>query len=111
MIILAKFLSIILGGLVISKTILDYRKKNESIIMTGFWVTTWLAIVILALYPILVEKIASVTGEHGNSLSSFMGVVFVFLFFVTYRVYVKTQRIERQLRDLVMKVGLKDMEV
>lgn len=110
MIIIGKVLSVLLGLTVISKSYLGYRKKQESLVMLLFWVATWLGIMVVAVYPIVVEKVTSLIGGSGSGLSNFLGISLVFLFFITYRVYVKAHRLERQLRDLVIKLGLRDLE-
>lgn len=110
MIILAKIISVILGVLVITKTLTDYRRKQEGLTMVIFWLSAWTAIVILALFPILVEKINLLIGQQGTGINTFLGASFVFLFFVTYRIYTKAERMERKMHDLVMKLGLKDLE-
>lgn len=110
MILLARLFSIILGITVISKTFLDYKKKQSGIFMFLFWVITWLAIIAISIYPILIEKINNAAGDNTSGVTALFAMSFVFLFFVTYRVYIKANRLEQKLQDLVIKLGLKDIK-
>jgi hypothetical protein len=110
MIILAKILSIVLGLVVISKTFLDYRKEKESLTMFLFWLITWGSVITFSIFPTLIERFNKLIGEQGSGVNTFIGAAFVFLLFITYRVYTKANRLEQQLHQMVMKLGLKDIE-
>ena len=108
--IILKILSLILGLVVITKTIHDYKKKKESFVMFIFWMIIWTAIIVLAIFPLLIDKINLMIGGVGSGANTFIGAAIVFLFFITYRVYTKANRIERQIHDMVMKLGLKNID-
>lgn len=110
MISITQIFSIFIGAVVIAKTIHDFRKRKESFIMSIFWIVTWLSIIVLAYFPILIEKINTMVGGPGNGIDTFIGAAFVFLFFVTYRVYVKANRLERQLHAMVMEIGIRSID-
>lgn len=107
---LLKIFSVLLGLIVITKTLHDFKKKNESLMMLFFWLIIWIIIIILALFPIMIDRITSLLGDTGNGVNTFLGAAFVFLLFITYRVYAKANRLERQMHDMVMKLGLRDIE-
>jgi hypothetical protein len=109
MIILAKIFSVILGLTVVTKTYYDFKKGNENIVMFSFWIITWISIMVISIDPNLVVTIANRIGDNGVGIGTFLGIAFVFLFYVTYRIYAKANRLERTLRDLVIKIGLKDL--
>lgn len=108
--IIIKVFAILLAAIVIAKTYLDYRKKHESLIMFMFWTITWLVIVVVAIHPKIVDVVVSVTRGKQIGIGTFLGLFSVFLFFVTYRVYNKANRLEQQLKELIIKLGLKDLE-
>ena len=110
MIIFAKFLSVFLGLIVISKSYLDFKKKNDGLFMFVFWVATWSIVILFSLFPVLIDKINQLVGEQGSGVNTFIGAAFVFLLFVTYRVYTKTNRIEKQIHEMVMKLGIRNMD-
>lgn len=109
MILVAKILAVLLTIIVLSKTFLDYKKKQETGVMLIFWVISWLGILLLSVKPNYLFLINDRIGKDGAGVGTLLGIAFMFLFFVTYRVYVKAHRLERQLRDLVMKLGLKEI--
>lgn len=110
MIIITKIIAIIIGLMVISKTYHDFKKHNENLTMLLFWCITWLAIITAALFPDAFIKFVERVSGNGVGIGTFVGIAFVFLFFITYRVYTKANRLENQIKDIVLKLGLKDIE-
>ncbi|MEI8061170.1 MAG: DUF2304 domain-containing protein [Candidatus Berkelbacteria bacterium] len=110
MIIITKIIAILLALMVISKTFSDYKKHRESLTMFLFWTLAWLFIAYVALRPtIFYTFVTKMSDEHIGS-GTFVGIAFIFLFFITYRVYIKANRLEQQIRDIVMKIGIKDID-
>lgn len=110
MIAFVKIISLVLGLMVISKTYLDYKKKNESFFMFFFWTVAWIGIIIVSLFPEIIVAALQVSKEQQIGTGTFLGVAIVFLFFVIYRVYIKANRLEKKIHDMVMKLGLKDID-
>lgn len=110
MIILIKILSLFLGVTVISKTYLDFKKGRENIIMFLFWTIAWILIMYAAIQPGKIYSLMQNFSKENIGIGTFGGVAFVFLFFVTYRVYTKANRLEQKIHDIVMRIGLKDIE-
>lgn len=110
MIIFVKVISLLLGLMVISKTYLDYKKKNESLTMFLFWTIAWVGIVIVALFPEIIQKALVISQAQKIGTGTFLGIAIVFLFFVIYRIYIKANRLEKQIHDMVMKLGLKEIK-
>lgn len=110
MIIFVKIISLTLCVMVISKTYLDYKKKNESLVMLYFWTLAWVGIIIIALFPEIIGSALQISRAEQIGTGTFLGIAIVFLFFVIYRVYIKANRLEKKIHDMVMKLGLKDIE-
>lgn len=110
MINLARFLAVLLTIIVLGKAFLDHKKGKESLIMLVFWVASWVAILIFAVKPDYLFWLNDRVGGENSGIGTLLGIAFMFLFFVTYRVYTKANRLEKQIRDIVMKIGLKDVE-
>jgi len=104
---LTKILAITFALLVVSKSILSYRQGKESFILTVFWSITWVAIALLALYPSL---LTALIGPNRAGVGTVLGVGLIFLYFVLYRVYVKADRVERELQSLIQKLALRDLD-
>jgi hypothetical protein len=105
-----KIFSIIISLVVITKTTYDFKKKNESLVMFLFWLITWIAVIVIALFPYLIEKINLLIGGAGSGINSFIGAAFIFMFFIVYRIYTKTNRLENQLHQMVLNIGLRDIK-
>lgn len=110
MIIITKIFAIILALTVITKTFYDYRKKREILSTFLFWTIAWILIVYVALKPSLFYNLLSNMANENIGIGTFVGIAFIFLFYITYRVYMKANRMERQIRDIVMKIGIKDID-
>lgn len=110
MILFSKFLAVFLAFLVITKSFYDFRKKREGLFVFLFWIITWLFIAYVAIKPGLFYKLVNSMASENIGIGTFVGIAFVFLFYVTYRVYVKANRLEIQIREIVMKIGVKDIE-
>ncbi len=109
MIIVTKIFAIILAFTVISKGFYDYKKKKEILSTFLFWTIAWLFIVYVTLKPSLFYNLLSRMADENIGIGTFVGVAFIFLFYITYRVYIKTDRLERQIRDIVMKIGIREI--
>jgi hypothetical protein len=107
MIILVKIFSIILGLMVISKTYHDFKKGMENITMFLFWTMAWIGIILISLFPDLVSEIINLSQGQRIGTGTFFGMSIVFLFFVIYRVYIKADRIEKNLTEVVRQIATK----
>jgi len=110
MIIFTKIFAILLALTVITKTFYDYKKKREILSTFAFWTIAWVLIVYVALKPTLFYNLLSSMANENIGIGTFVGVAFIFLFYITYRVYIKANRLERQIKDIVMRIGIKDIE-
>lgn len=110
MIAFVKIISFLLGLMVISKTYLDYKKKSESLFMFLFWTLAWIGIIVISLFPEIIDQALQISKAQKIGTGTFLGIAIVFLFFIIYRVYIKANRLEKKIHDMVMKLGLKDID-
>lgn len=110
MTVIARIVAILIGIIVISKVYLDYKKRETNLAVFLFWSTAWLAIVVISIYPIMISKISGLIGETDSGLTAFFAMSFVFVFFVVYKVYLKVNRLEKMLGELVIKLGIRDLD-
>jgi len=101
-----KIFAIIIGLVVIGKSLLAFKKKEEGIVMFLFWTMTWIGIIFVAIYPLVIDRVGRLVGDSRSSVITFLGFAFVFVLFITYRVYVKANRIEQKLTNLVISISL-----
>jgi hypothetical protein len=104
----AKIFSIVLAFIAITKSYVDFRAKLESLQIFLFWLVTWMGIVILALFPEIVDVLLASFGGGRSGLGTFFGMALVFLFFIVYRIYVKLERIEQSLTKAIQELALRD---
>lgn len=104
----AQIFSILLAAIAISKSYVDFRSRLESFQIFLFWTSIWIAIVIVALFPSVIEILINSFGGGRAGLGTFFGMAIVFLFFVVYRIYVKLERIEQKLTKAVQELALRD---
>lgn len=107
MITIVKLLSIILGLMVISKTYHEFKKGKESVTMFLFWTIAWIGIILISLFPNIVSEIIDLSQGQKIGTGTLLGMSIIFLFFVIYRVYVKADRVEKDLAEIVRQVAIK----
>lgn len=108
MIILSKIVAILLAIIVITKTVHDYKKHQEILSTVIFWSFAWIGIVYISLKPSIIYGLLTDHGQSG--IGTVFGIAFIFLFYVTYRVYIKANRLEQKIKNIVMEIGIKDIE-
>ncbi|MBI2263477.1 DUF2304 domain-containing protein [Candidatus Berkelbacteria bacterium] len=106
MIFIARIFAAFLAALVITKTYLEFRKGREPWPVFLFWISTWLLIVFIALFPGMIDWALSLLGGERTGLGTVFGMALVFLFYVIYRIYVKAERIEKTLYRLAQDWSL-----
>lgn len=104
----AKLFSVLLALIVISKSYVELRSRSESLQIFLFWLVTWTAIVIVALFPSILDVLIELFGGGRTGLGTFFGMGLVFLFFLVYRIYVKLARIEQKLIQTVREIAMRE---
>jgi hypothetical protein len=104
----SKIFSLVLAIIALSKSYVDFRGRLESVSMFLFWVVTWILIIIVALFPPVVDLLLSISGTGRTGLGTFFGMAIVFLYFIVYRIYVKLERIEQNLTKTIQELALRD---
>ena|SRR6476620_6080746 len=107
--IVAKVFSVLLAVIAVSKSYVDFRARVESLQMFVLWVLTWAAIVLVALFPTIVDYLLlTPAGTARAGLGTVFGMGLVFLFFVAYRIYVKLERVEQKLTKTIQELALRE---
>ena len=108
---IAKVFAFVLAVIAISKSYVDFRARVESLQIFLFWMFTWLAIVIVALFPSIIDFVIKSFGGGRAGLGTVFGMGLVFLYFLAYRMYVKIGRIEQKLTKTVQELALREAEI
>jgi hypothetical protein len=103
-----KCFSVALAGIAISKSYVDFRARRESLQMFLLWSLTWAGVVLVALFPSIVDIILAYTAAGRAGLGTFFGMGLVFVLFVVYRIYVKLERVEQKLVKTIQELALKE---
>ena len=106
MIYLAQFFAALFAFLVITKTLVDYKKGRESRVMFLFWLLTWSIVLVVAFFPNFVNILINRFGLGKTGLGTIYGLGLVFVLFVLYRIYLKTNGVERDLNKLIRELAL-----
>lgn len=107
-VLISKVFALILAMIVFAKSYVDFRSRTESLQVFLFWTITWTMIVIVALFPFLIDNIIRFVGGERAGLGTFFGMVIVFLFFIVYRIFIKLERIEQKITRTVQELALRD---
>jgi len=110
LILISKIFALLLALLVVARSITDYKSKKESLLMTLLWIAIWLAIVSIAMFPELLQQTLHLFGGNRTGLGTIFGMAIIFSLFICYRVYVKSHRLEKQLKDMVKNSALEKLE-
>ena len=102
----ARVFSIVLALIAISKSYVDFKERKESVQMFLLWTLIWVGIVIVAMFPDLVATVVS-AGGGSVGIGTFLGMAIVFLFFLVYRMYVRTEVLEHKLTLVVRELALR----
>jgi len=105
-----KIVALIIGLVVIVKTFTDYRNKEENLQMVLFWVIVWGLTIYVAFFPTVIGEVIARLGNKNYTIGQIVGTGFVFILFITYRIYVKANRLEKQLNHLIRKIALNGLK-
>ncbi len=106
--IFVKCFSFALAAIAIAKSYVDFRARRESLQMFLLWSLTWTGVVIVALFPSIVDVILAYSASGRVGLGTFFGMGLVFVLFVVYRIYVKLERVEQKLTKTIQELALKE---
>ncbi len=109
--IISKILTLLFAFIVISKSIVDYKNKNENLTMAIFWIVVWLAITTIAFFPSIVDSAITLAGGSRTGLGTVFGIAIIFVLFVSYRIYVKSRRTERQIEKLAQYIAIEKTKI
>lgn len=108
--ILLKVFVLVLAILAVTKTYLDFRKKQEVLPMFVFWTVVWVVASAVVLMPQVVDIVAEKAKDQTITIGSVTAAAFIFLLYIVYRVYLKAARIEYRQTQMIQKLGLKQMK-
>lgn len=91
----------------VSRVFLRFRAGDMSLNEFLFWLFIWGAIEVIVWIPKFLDQIAHQIGI-GRGIDAVVYGAVLILFYLTYRVYVKAEFIEREITSLVRRLALKE---
>ncbi|MEK7142605.1 MAG: DUF2304 domain-containing protein [Patescibacteria group bacterium] len=92
-----------------SRAILRFYRKDLSWKELLFWSLVWLAMIVLVFIPGKTNFLAKALGmERGNDAMFFLAIVG--LLYASYRLYVKSNEMEKEITRLVRALALKNIK-
>ena len=84
-----------------------WRQGQLSLPRMLSWAVLWLGVLAAGLEPHLIDAVSRWLGvERGATLLTFLG--FVLLFYMVFVLYVRLERQQRELTDLVRQIALRE---
>lgn len=97
---LAQIIFVVFSVFAISRTIIRYRKKEIPVGWFLFWVIFWIIAITIVLLPWTTTLLADWVGiGRGVDLVIYFSIFI--LFYLIFRLFVKTEQIERSITKLV----------
>jgi len=92
----------------LSRAVIRFYSKDLNFKELIFWSLLWLLMIILVFIPGKTNFLAKILGmERGNDAMFFLAIVA--LFYISYRLYVKSNEQEKEITRLVRALALKNI--
>ena len=104
-----QILLIIFAAFAIMKTSRQYQARKVTVRWFGIWILLWITVIGVAITPESTDIVAELLGvERGADLLVYVAVVV--LCYAMYRVFVRLEKQNRELTDLVRKIAINSQD-
>lgn len=101
---IVKLITLIFVSFALSRAILRFKDKSIKIAELIFWMIIWSAVLILVFIPNISTEIARELGVgRGVDTAFFIGIML--LFYLIFRLYVKMDKMDKDITELVTKLS------
>lgn len=107
---IAAFIATFFAAIVIAKSFDEFRRGREPWPVFLSWLSIWLVVIIVALFPGITTWARERIFGPDAGLGTIFGIAIVLLLFLSYRIYLKAERVERTLNQLISDLALRDFE-
>ena len=104
---LLQILAIIFALFALSRALLRMKDGNLSMAEFFFWNIIWMGMIIIAFIPDTFTVVANFFGV-GRGVDFLLYTSVAALFYLVFRVYIKTEKIEQDITKIVSEVALKN---
>jgi len=106
---LIQFLIIAFAIFVVTRIVLNFRKGQVSLRGLIFWLGLWLIIIVGFVLPQTTTFLARIFGiARGADVAIYLSVVL--LFYLTFKIFIKLEKIESDISKIVREIALKSKE-
>jgi hypothetical protein len=89
----------------ISRVILKFKKKETTYQLFFLWMIFWLLVAFSTIFPEWLSFISNKIGV-GRGVDVAIYVAILALFYLVFRLFVKFEKVDRQLSEIVRKISL-----
>lgn len=90
----------------LSRAILRFKDRKISISELIFWGIIWGAVIVLAIIPGVIMSLSQFLGI-GRPVDLVVYLSIILLFYLIFRLYVKTESVEQEITRIVREISLK----
>jgi len=87
--------------------ILHYKKGQLNGMEISSWITIWVLVILIVIFPEVV-RVYALSFAISRVLDLLIGGAFIVIFIMVASAYVKVNKVEKKLEDLVRKLALKE---
>ncbi len=104
---IARFVTLVVALFLLGRLGVRYKRGELSLRRSLFWAGPWIVLTIVMLSPDLVDTLATRAGVETATGIDFMAYIAVGVaFYILYRLFIRLDRIERDLTKLVRHLAL-----
>ena len=100
----------LISALVIAKSFDEFRRGREPWPVFTVWLLTWSSVALVAIFPQVTDWVRLRILGPDAGIGTIVGIVIVFLLFLCYRLYLKAERVERTLNQLISDLALHELK-
>ena len=101
-----QIVGLLFGLFMIYYTFINYKKKEFTAKEFGFWVAAWIAVIVIAFFPSLLDPIVKYGGFF-RALDVLIVSGFLFLIGFIFYTYTITKKTQKQVESVVRVLALK----
>lgn len=95
----------------IYRIILQFKANRRLLLGTVLWVSFWIVVAILGVFPDFVSNNVASWFGFANNINAIIFVALGFLFLISYHQSSTIEGLEKQLTELVRKLALEEQKV
>ena|SRR3989338_6917685 len=104
-----QFVGVLVALAAMHLTYLYYKRANFSKKELLFWMTIWLAFLLVTIFPRILSPIVGYLGLQ-RSMDLIMIIAFIILFGLSFHNYTVNHRVMNKIEKLVRELALKDLK-